>query len=283
LGAGETLLLFRFKISDEAGTRKKVKGVLTYWRCREFHKTKNIPVKGKTLMPDSNTNKEAARTLVTNRTYESINEVTLTGAVVHMFAPEGRDLVVLTLATNAGRNRTSNYPKITWYGEKAKKIAADLKVEPGNFPRVCIKATVQTSKKGEGDRTTYFQTIVGTELSYAPKQLEGRLNMDIGNRYIEDENEVILVGEIVHIYHFGSNGGERQTGSILTVKTRISNWANFPKVTMFRRLSDTANKMKEGDIVAITGIIQTNKVERTEKKPDYYETIVGTDLDWYRE
>jgi single-stranded DNA-binding protein len=237
----------------------------------------------------SKTEATASKVLVTDNSSEiaTRNEVTLTGSVVHIFEPEGKSVVVLTLATNAGASVKSNFPKVTWHGEAARKISQELSAGINDHPRVCIKAFVQTSKRENNGETKYYQNIVGSELSFAPKLLESQLGIEAGARYVPDENAVILVGEVVHTFNFF--GGKTKpkkdaepVGTILTLKTTSGGRISFPKVSFFRDQAKAAQGMKIGDFVAVYGSVQTSKSEKADGTVSYYETVIGVDIDLFR-
>lgn len=212
----------------------------------------------------------------------SRNNVVLTGTVLQTFAPNG-NVTIMTLAV--GQRELSQYPKITWYGKDAMMVAKEF--PPGTkskHQKVCVSGFIQTSKRDVKGETKYFQNIVGENLSYAPKLLESELGIEAGTRYVQDQNTVLLVGEIVNRYDFqGAHGTAdgKPLGAILTLRTQDSGRYNFPKITFFKQIKLAMN-VKPGDIVAVCGAIQTSKRD-SGGETQYFENVVGSDIDYYRE
>ena len=222
-----------------------------------------------------------SKVLVTQSdTFESRNEVKITGSVVHLYRVEDRNIVVLTIATSTG-GKQSDFPKVVFYGKEALAIQDALDLESGKRPQVSIVGSIQTSKQGEGATAVYRQNVIGSSLALAPTSLESALNIEVGNKTIADENQVILVGRIVHLYHFDSKKTGSPLGTVLTLKT-LGNRFNFPKITLFRDQSKIAQEMDVGDHVAVIGTIQTSRTVKDGAKTVYYETIIGSDIDWYK-
>ena len=210
----------------------------------------------------------------------SRNEIRITGTVVNLFKVPNQQTVVLSVATNAGGGALSNYPKITFYGSQSGVVYEALGSgrNAPKHPQVTITGSVQTTKRLKDGEFVYYQTAVGDSLSFAATRLETILNTDAGKRAVNDENEVILIGEIVHVYRFE----RKNAGTILTIKTTSNSRIDFPKVTLFRDLNDLSQEMEIGDHVALIGMLQT-KISKKDGKQVRHENIVATDLDWYRE
>ena len=254
-------------IEDEVSEDKAPKG-----KTANNKATKDRAAKPK--MPESKILVSAPEAFV------SRNEMRVTGTVVRLFKVPNQQTVVLTIATNAGGGAVSNFPRISFYGSQSDTIYKALgSVRKGSkHPQVTITGSVQTTKRARDDGFVYYQTAVGSSLSFASTRLESILNTEAGTRTVNDENEVILIGEIVHIYRFE----RKNAGTILTIKTTSNARIDFPKVTLFRDLNDLAQKMEAGDHIALIGMLQT-KISEKDGKQVRHENIVGTDLDWYRE
>ena len=229
----------------------------------------------------------AAKTLLTR------NEVRITGTAVSAFQVQGQHTTVITIATSAGRAAAnsrrkagadiepmSNFPKVAFYGPHSSEVysALGLDGDKAKRPQVTVTGMVQTSKQQRGSGFVYRQTIVGNYCEIVPTHLELALmsGPGTGAATAGDENEVVIIGEIVHIYRFSGN----VPGTILTIRTADER-INFPKVTLFRNLDKLSHRMEDGDHVALVGMVQTKRVMK-DGKPFRHENIVATDLDWYK-
>ena len=228
---------------------------------------------------------------------ETRNEVKIAGRVTNVFKVPNQQTVVLSVATNAGGGASadggliSNFPRVTFYGRRGeiayKALVADRAGPRGireakstkipKSPQVVITGTIQTTKQLRDGEFIYRQTIVGETLTLAPTRLEMVLNTESGLKEIGDENEVILIGEIVHIFRFT----RKTPGTILTIKTS-NRRTDFPKATLYWDLHDLSRDMEVGDHVVLVGMMQTRRDE-VDGKTIFRENIVATDLDWYRD
>lgn len=211
--------------------------------------------------------------------FKSINTVKLVGSIVHKFRPRS-NVITITLAVGQTGSERVEYPNVTFYGDNAAIIDDTMDVKPGQYPRVCINAMIQTMRRPTTDGTRYFQNIIGLEMRRAPTNME-RLTgqMDIGSHKLQSCNEVCLLGEVVNIYEIERAGRDTPIGTIVTLKTVDNGKVNFPKVTCFGSVSRAASRLKSGDRACLTGHIQTKyKKGPGDEKGTRFESVIGSEV-----
>ena len=225
--------------------------------------------------------KEISAVVATSKTaeFQSINTVKFVGSVVHKYRPRA-NIITLTLAVGRVGSEQVDYPNITFYGDNAAIIDEALEIRASQYPRVCIDATIQTTRRIIDDRPRYFQNIVGLELRKAPTNMERMTGkMDIGSHKLQSSNEVCLLGEVVNLFEISRPGQEEALGTIVTLKTVDNGKVNFPKVTCFGNIGRAAARLQNGDIACLTGYVQTKYKRRDdEERGVRYETVVGTEV-----
>jgi hypothetical protein len=205
------------------------------------------------------------------------SEVRITGRVVRKFAAPERGFTALTIATRAGTAET-NYPSVMFFGRAA--IETDKLIDDRAKPRptVEIDGEIQTAKITGDSGVVYKQTVVGLRLASAKTGLDSRGILGpngetVGTEPANDENSVLIIGEIIHVFPFRS-------GTVLTVRTYGEGRPNFPKITCFGRQGKFAEGLTPGEIVCAAGVIQTARKEiRGETR--FFESVVCTDIDRY--
>lgn len=199
------------------------------------------------------------------------NSVQMTGTVIHLFHVPGTETVVMSLATSAGGSR-SNYPKITWYGDLAQEVLASISEKD----RVSLLGTVQTKRYDRtGGKTIYRQSFVGAGITRALKKIESRFGLEEARgEYVDDENEIRLAGTAFHIFKVPD-----KDIVILTVRTYTNGHVNMPKVTLFGRNAQyVLENIQENDPICVIGYAYTNRVEKADGTPGYYEGITCTSI-----
>lgn len=212
--------------------------------------------------------------------FQTMNKAEFVGSVVHKYRPND-DMITLTLAIGReGRDGHDavDYPNITFYGENADIIDKAIDVKAGDYPRVCVDAEIQTSRKVRDGKPQYFQNIIGMELRKAPTNMERITGQKaLGSHKLDSVNEVCLMGRVVNVFPITRNsaGGINTIGTILTIKTVSGRHVNFPKVTCFGANSGLAISMKRDEAVCVTGRIQTRYNKENDQR---YETIVCSEV-----
>jgi len=207
--------------------------------------------------------------------FPTLNQADFVGSVVHKYRPK-ENIITLTLAVGRPDNTGVDYPNITFYGENASIIDEAIDVKPGEFPRVCVSAEIQTSRKEFDDKVKYYQNIVGNELRLAPTHMEQLTGQKgLGSHKLPAQNDVRLMGLVVNVFQITRPGREYPIGTIVTLKTVSNGRVNFPKVTCFGPNSIAASALQVGDYACVTGSIQTRYNAETKTR---FETIVANEI-----
>ena len=225
-------------------------------------------------------NVNTAKTVVVgnddNTKMETKNEVVITGSVVRKKKMTD-NVIALTIAVRVPGDDIVNYPQITFYGEDSvEKIDSLIVISAEEKPRVTIYGMIQTRKKRYGDETRYFQSIIGKKLEFARTQMEIMTGIDgVGRHRATGVNSTCLIGPVVHKYDITRDN--KRIGTILTLQTITEGKMNNPKVTCFKNASTVASRLEIGDMVCVTGYINT-KEKRENGEYRKYESVIGTEL-----
>ena len=188
---------------------------------------------------------------------QSVNEVNIRGVIVHMFRANA--CCIMTLKSSLTRG-TPDFPKVYWYDDLADEVMNNFTIGDG----VPIKARIQTSRKYR------IQYVAGLSIEKTPRELKEKVGIDAGRR-LPDKNEVLLAGEFVRSF---VPEGKEDLLSLVTLKTNVDGFINFPQITCFGKTIEQVKALKPGDKVCFVGHIETAKKDK-EGETKYYQSIVS--------
>jgi len=210
---------------------------------------------------------------------ECINKLNLTGSVVHKFRPRP-DVIVLTVAVKGRDIHEADYPNVTFYGETmADSIDKNIEVGERNFPRMRIEGCIQTTRRESPDGVRYFQNAVGTNIYRVRTQMEqlsGRRGL--GSHKAESANDVCLLGQVTNVHPITRRDSDRIIGATVTIRTMNDGRTNFPRVTCFSGMTSRALALNPGDVVCMTGFLETENRTREDGTRVRYESIIATEI-----
>lgn len=210
---------------------------------------------------------------------ECINKLHLTGSVVHKYRPRP-DIIVLTVAVKGRDIHEVDYPNVTFYGETmASSIDKSIEVGERNFPRVRIEGCIQTTRREHPEGTRYYQNAVGTDIYRVQTQMEqlsGRRGL--GSRKAESVNDVCLLGQVTNVRPITRRDSDRVIGASITIRTMNDGRTNFPRVTCFSGMTPRALALNPGDVVCVTGFLETENRTRDDGTRVRFESIIANEI-----
>lgn len=214
----------------------------------------------------------------TDNKVECINQVNLTGSIVHKFRPRP-GIIILTMAVKgtAGAHEV-DYPNITFYGEKtADSIDETINIADKVYPFVNICGMIQTSRKETENGVKFYQNVVGSSIKFTETNMERISGVKgIGTRKNESRNEVCLLGYVTNVYPIQKDGAEPPIGAIVTIRTNTGKGSFFPRVTCFSNVNK-ALALQRGDVVCATAALETTKRQR-EGWIERFESAIATEI-----
>lgn len=193
------------------------------------------------------------------------NFVFIRGTVVGMHVTTRS--ISFRIATDSGVKDTI-FPSVIFDDAKLTK---DIKMKD----RVCIEAHIRTRPIRQDDgKRIFISEFIGDKIEPATRILadlvDGLDEKDGG--YPEDENEVILAGTVTHV--FNPNSGLSMVS--VNIPDTKSGQSNYASVTCFRRQANVAKDLKEGDKVAVAGVIRPT--ERRDPRGEIMFNVVAKDI-----
>lgn len=214
---------------------------------------------------------------VTAKPQETVNKFELTGSVVRKYRP-GPEVIILSFGLNGHEADKAIYPNVVFYGaDVADRIDKSVKLEKGNYPRMRVTGIIQTHRQLVDDKAKFYQDLVGQTLTAMPTKMEMMTGIKgIGKRKADSENAVCLLGEVSRIFPITRPERAEPLGVIVTVRIPGERM-NYPRMTCFSHLIPTAAGLKRGDVVCMTGTVQTSYRDRNGER-EHYTSIVADEL-----
>lgn len=207
-----------------------------------------------------------------------INKFTFVGNVVHKYRPSP-DIIVLTVALDGKGVHDVDYPNVAFHGKEiADAIDANVVVQKGNYPCMQISGMVQTDRKMQDGKAVYYQNFVGTTIRKAANNMETLSGVrGLGRRKAECQNDICLLGEVSNVFQIMRPNGSNPIGYIITMRV-LTEHVNFPKVTCFNQTMRMASTLKRGDVICVTGFVETQYRESAERRKRL-ESIIATEIE----
>lgn len=224
--------------------------------------------------------------IATSKEKKTINKVNLTGSVVHKYRPS-QELLVLTVAVNnPGGIHDVDYPNVTFYGETAEIIDKSIEAKNDDYPRVNIEGTIQTSRKETTDGPRYYQNVVGHSISRAQTNMEAISGVrGLGSHKAKSQNTVCLMGPVTSIYPVPSKKGSTTPMCVVvTIRADARGRTSYPRATCFdAALKAKAMTLKNGDMVCLTGAMETNTRTEESGRRNHMESIILDEIEVLKE
>ena len=207
-----------------------------------------------------------------------INKFTFVGSVVHKYRP-APDIIVLTVALKGKGVHDVDYPNVAFHGKEiADAIDANVIVQKGNYPCMQISGMVQTDRKVQNGKAVYFQNFVGTTIRKAANNMETLSGVrGLGRRKAESQNDICLMGEVSNVFQITRANQPTPIGYIITMRV-LTEHVNFPKVTCFSQTMRTASSLERGDVICVTGFVET-QFRETDDRKRRFESIIATEIE----
>lgn len=210
------------------------------------------------------------------KTIDFINKFSLTGSVVHKYRPKN-NIIVLTVAVKGREIHDADYPNVVFYGEDiVNAIDKNIVVEERNFPRVHIEGLVQTSRRETANGMRTFQSLVGNSIARTQTQMERISGVSgIGSRKADSENSVCVLGQVFSVRTITRQDTGATRGVIVTLRDGSN---NYPRFVCFGNQVPAATALQNGDIVCITGFMETSTREREGGGRIRFESIIANEI-----
>lgn len=195
----------------------------------------------------------------------NINEVILQGKIVHKFVHKG--IAILTVNTGTSTNKI-NFPKVTFFGSLRNDVAANYVVGD----HVSIEGWIQSIRPSERIGNQNLINIYGKKIQKTPSLLESAFDSSLRGSYKPFKNEFKVCGKVLFIEN-PAKGLVK-----MTVAAFHGPRPSFVSLAYYTRNPEKVlEEIKEGDIIAAIGCVQTGK-KKIKGEVKHFENYVVSEI-----
>lgn len=187
------------------------------------------------------------------------NQAYFRGRIINKFRQPDGEWLAMRIAINT-KEKVVDMPRIYWFGNQIDEV--DQAYEPRDW--VTIQASFRYNPRFREN------ILVGEKIAHTPRELMQKFGIDNLGPYLEDFNEVQILGTISNI-HIPEN--RDPAVALVSIRTEVNDVPHVSQVSCFRHQYDKVTKMQVGDTVCMLGHIQTRRLRR-EGRTLHYQSVV---------
>jgi len=193
-----------------------------------------------------------------------VNEIEVRGTIVHKYATD--KTTILTISTGKATT-VPNYPKVVFFGDIAKKVDTEYNL----YDNVSIKGNVQSSRRVDGEKVFYTQSIFGEEIGRTPKEMENAFGLE-GEKFEAPINEAKIAGVVTSVSTPSTNIVKFNVKTIKNGRNSVVQLFFFTK-----EVGTVMETIRPQDNICVIGTIQTTKKER-KGETVHFENVVVSEI-----